>query len=222
MVKTPFGGLPLVANDAAPNDQPDQTGTPAIGRAFAYFEDLHALLKGVETTDCNGEGIELEMGMELAVDVLVKAAAQGHKVLLVGNGGSAAIVSHAQVDLLKAARIPALVFTDGPLLTAFANDEGYEHAFDDIAGTWVRRGDVLWAVSSSGRSSNILGAARTCAARGATVITMSGFHADNPLRGIGHLNFYAAASAYGLVELAHGCLAHYLTDRAVDRQGRGG
>lgn len=80
---------------------------------------------------------------------------------------------------------------------------------------WAAPGDVLIAISSSGKSENILRAVAAAHARGCKTITMSGFGADNPLRKSGYLNFYVASPYYGYVELAHAALASYLTDCAV-------
>jgi D-sedoheptulose 7-phosphate isomerase len=103
------------------------------------------------------------------------------------------------------------------LLTALANDNGYENAFQRLVDLWADPGDVLVAISSSGRSANILNACAAARVRGASLITFSGFGADNPLRTHGDLNFYVANASYGPVESAHAVLAHHLTDRVLAR-----
>lgn len=137
----------------------------------------------------------------------------GGVVHLIGNGGSAAMVAHAQNDLVKGGGIKALVHQDIPLLTAFANDNGYARSYADALARWIKLDDVLIAVSSSGASPNILQAAEAANNAGATVITLSGFAPDNPLRYIGHYNFYVPSFDYGQVETTHGALLHCLTDR---------
>lgn len=142
--------------------------------------------------------------------------------MLVGNGGSAAIVSHMQNDLCKAVGVRAMVFNEPPLLTALSNDHGYGCVFERPVDLWAESGDLLLAISSSGQSENILRAARSAKARGCQILTLSGFLADNPLRGMGHLNFYAPSQVYGYVELVHSVLAHFLTDCAVTSQAEVG
>lgn len=137
---------------------------------------------------------------------------QAH-VHLIGNGGSASIVAHAQNDLVKACGIRAMVYQDVPLLTAFANDHGYQNGYSDALSIWLADDDVLIAVSSSGASKNILNAATVAKDAGSTVVTCSGFQPDNALRQIGHLNFYVPSCDYGQVELTHAALLHCLTDR---------
>jgi D-sedoheptulose 7-phosphate isomerase len=135
--------------------------------------------------------------------------------MLIGNGGSAAIVSHVQNDLCKQAGIRALVFTEPPLLTALGNDCGYDSVFELPVELWASSGDLLIAVSSSGRSENILRAVHAATLQGCQIVTLSGFQADNPLRCMGDVNFYVPAHTYGFVESAHMALAHCLIDHVV-------
>ena len=72
------------------------------------------------------------------------------------------------------------------------------------------------AVSSSGRSENILRAAQAARGNGCGVITLTGFAPDNPSRRLGDLNFYVNSLEYGFVDTAHAALTHYITDRARD------
>ena len=135
--------------------------------------------------------------------------------MVVGNGGSAAIASHLQTDLVHSLGIRALVFTEPSTLTAQANDHGYEHAFRNLTRLWADPGDLLVAISSSGRSRNILTACEAARGQGAGLITFSGFGADNPLRTLGDLNFYVASPEYGAVETSHTVLIHHLTDQVL-------
>jgi D-sedoheptulose 7-phosphate isomerase len=169
----------------------------------------------VVSTGPEGGQLLFEEAMRASRDLLLDAKKQGRKVLVIGNGGSAAIASHMQTDLCHSLGIRGLVFNEPPLLTALANDNGYEHAFQRLVDLWADPGDVLVAISSSGRSSNILNACAAARDRGASLITFSGFGADNPLRSQGDLNFYVANATYGPVESAHAVLVHHLTDQVL-------
>ena len=171
----------------------------------------------VEVTGPTGPALAFADAMETAAGRLLEARRQGRKVLVVGNGGSAAIASHMQTDLCHSLGIRGLVFNEPPLLTALANDYGYENAFQRMVDLWADAGDVLVAISSSGRSPNILNACAAGRTRGMAIFTYSGFGADNPLRGLGDLNFYVANASYGPVESAHAVLVHHLTDRVLAR-----
>jgi D-sedoheptulose 7-phosphate isomerase len=139
------------------------------------------------------------------------------KILLIGNGGSAALVSHMQNDLCKTVGVRAMVFTEGSLLTATANDDGYHAVFRRPVELWAEAHDLLIAVSSSGESENIVNAAIAAKAKGCRLVTMTGFSPMNRLRRLGDVNVYVPAATYGYVETAHALIAHCLTDNAVLR-----
>lgn len=189
---------------------------PPESSASEYLSSLSGLFSEIAATDHTGSELEFSDAAASAVDTIRMARSNGRKVILVGNGGSAAVVSHVQNDLVKAVGVRALVFTEQPLLTALANDEGYDAAYERPAQLWADTGDLLIAVSSSGNSENILSTVRVCRGADCKVVTLSGFDAGNPLRGLGHLNFYVPSSHYGLVETAHAALTHYFTDAARD------
>ena len=137
--------------------------------------------------------------------------------MIVGNGGSAAIASHIHNDLCKSVGMRAMVFNETPLLTAFSNDLSYTVAFENLINLWADNGDMLIAISSSGKSENILRAAKVALVKGSTVITLSGFKHDNPLRHMGQVNFFVPSGEYGYVELIHSILAHYISDAATKK-----
>ena len=183
--------------------------------ASAYFHKLSELLLSLQVTNEHSAVLSLDAGANKAVDIILSVKSASRKVMLIGNGGSAAIASHMQNDLCKAVGVRATVFNEPPLLTALSNDHGYGCVFERPVELWADAGDVLLAISSSGQSENILRAVRASVARGCQVITLSGFRADNPLRRMGHLNFYVPSQVYGYVELVHSVLAHFLTDCAM-------
>lgn len=183
--------------------------------AAAYFHKLSELLLSLQVTDGDGVVLSLGEGTSKAVDMILSVGSASRKMMLIGNGGSAAIASHMQSDLCKAVGVRTMVFNEIPLLTALSNDHGYGCVFERPIELWANTGDLLLAISSSGQSENILRAVQASVARGCQVITLSGSSADNPLRRMGHLNFYLPSQVYGYVELAHSALAHSLTDCAT-------
>jgi D-sedoheptulose 7-phosphate isomerase len=156
--------------------------------------------------------ISLSDGVFLAMEDL-KIIRDKKKILyIIGNGGSAAIASHVQNDLCKGLGVRAMVFNETPLLTAYANDICYQAAFEQMLKIWASPGDLLIAISSSGKSENILNAVKAAKELDCPVITFSGFTPENPLRKMGDLNFYVSSDEYGIVETAHATILHYLTD----------
>jgi D-sedoheptulose 7-phosphate isomerase len=180
-----------------------------------YSDNLHSFIERVEITDKSGKILDVNEGLSRIVYHLHAIKSANKKVMIIGNGGSAAIASHLQNDLCKAAQVRAMVFTESPLLTALSNDISYIAAYRELVNLWGDKEDMLFSISSSGRSQNILDAVTTARARGCSpVITVSGFLPDNPLRGMGDINLYISSSEYGYVELAHSVLTHYISDQS--------
>lgn len=180
-----------------------------------FFEKLSELLLSIEVTDRNGAGLSLASGAEQTVQMMLETKLTSQKVLLAGNGGSSAIVSHVQNDLCKATGVKAMVFTEQPLLTALANDEGYGSVFEWPINMWAEANDLFVTVSSSGQSENIVRGLKAAREKECRVITMSGFDPNNASRELGDLNFYVPSNVYAYVETAHTALAHYLTTKAA-------
>jgi D-sedoheptulose 7-phosphate isomerase len=186
-----------------------------------YFEKLAALFSSVEVTDLHQGRVELSKGLLTAVDLVATQTAMGRKVMFIGNGGSAAIASHQAVDYWKNGGMRAIAFNDSSLLTCISNDFGYPQVFVKPVEMFADPGDVLVAISSSGRSENILSAVNTARKKECKVITMSGFAADTPLRLRGDLNFYVVSDSYGHVEIVHLTLCHCILDTIVNRRASG-
>jgi D-sedoheptulose 7-phosphate isomerase len=128
---------------------------------------------------------------------------RGGKLLIVGNGGSAAIADHCAVDFTKNAGVRTLSFAGAAWVSCLANDFGYDE--------WVARslemhaddGDLVILISSSGASQNMITAARRAQDLGLYRVTLSGFDPDNPLRALGDLNLWVDSRAYNIVEMTH-------------------
>jgi len=170
------------------------------------------LLDAIITTDETGNPLDICEGIESVCRMVQRQSQAGGKIISIGNGGSAVIASHIAVDYWKNGRMPALAFNDGALLTCVSNDFGYEHVFEKPIEFFARDGDVLFAISSSGKSENILLGARAARLRGCRVITLSGFDSDNPLRSLGTYNFYVPSHEYGAVEVTHQYICHCILD----------
>jgi len=126
-----------------------------------------------------------------------------NKIIIAGNGGSAAMASHVCVDLTKAAKIRAINFNEADLITCFANDYGYEEWLVRALESYAIQGDVIILISSSGASKNIVNAAKYANDKELKLITLSGFSPSNPLRKMGNINLYCNSKKYNIVEMAH-------------------
>lgn len=115
-----------------------------------------------------------------ASQLIVKTLINGNKILLIGNGGSAADAQHIAAELTgryKSERrgLPALALTtDTSALTAISNDYGYGRVFDRQVEALANKGDLLIGISTSGNSSNVLSALSLAKELGCLTLGMSG------------------------------------------------
>jgi D-sedoheptulose 7-phosphate isomerase len=181
--------------------------------ARAYIDGLVAALQAIPP-----EGISRIAAM------LDRARAEGRLVLVLGNGGSAATASHLVVDLNKTAnrpghpRLRAIALTDNvPVLTAWANDARYEDVFTEQLENFVWPGDVVIAISGSGRSANVLAAIRRARELGAATIGLTGFEGGELVQMVDEC-LIISSRVMGQIEDAHLAVGHIL---AAVLSGRG-
>ena len=157
-----------------------------------YFKTIYQSLESIDSTL-----------LEQAAAMLWETHQSNKKIIILGNGGSAAMSSHVAVDFTKAASIRAINFNEADLITCFANDYGYEHWVAKALEAYSDSGDMAILISSSGKSQNILNGAKKAKNLGLSVITVSGFLFDNPLRKLGDLNLWVDSTEYNIVEMTH-------------------
>ena len=160
-----------------------------------YLNDYSSLIR---------DNMDVISDLILVRNCIMEAHKGGHKTIICGNGGSAAMASHVSVDLTKNAGVRCVNFNETDLITCFANDYGFERWVEKAVQFYGDEGDVLIAISSSGNSGNMLNGCK--AARNkkfSVVITFSGFNADNSLRQLGDINLWVDSKAYNFVENIH-------------------
>ena len=160
-----------------------------------YLNDYSSLIR---------DNVDVVSDLIRVHNCVLKAHKGGHKTIICGNGGSAAMASHVSVDLTKNAGVRCINFNEADLITCFANDYGFEHWVEEAVGFYGDEGDVLIVISSSGNSENMLNGCQAARRKKfSTVITFSGFNADNPLRQLGDINLWVDSKAYNFVENIH-------------------
>lgn len=120
--------------------------------------------------------------LETMAQWMIDALHQGGRIYLIGNGGSAADSQHIAAELISRLRpgrerpaLPAVALTtDTSILTAIGNDYDFKLGFRRQVEGLVRPGDILWALSTSGNSENVLLAAEEARKRGAKVVGFAG------------------------------------------------
>lgn len=114
------------------------------------------------------------------VECLVQCFRNGNKLLLCGNGGSAADAQHVAAEFINRFRfdrpaLPAIALTnDTSILTAIGNDSSFDFVFSRQVEALVVKGDILVGISTSGRSANVLRALDTARTKGATTVGFTG------------------------------------------------
>lgn len=155
--------------------------------------------------------------IEKVVDMIYARYLEDRRVFIVGNGGSAATASHFCCDLAKGAavedkpRLQVLSLNDNiPLLTAYANDCGYDTIFVQQLKSLIHKGDLLICISASGNSQNILRAIEYADEKGAQTIGLLGFDGGKA-KAIVSFCILVNNDNYGLVEDIHLILCHSIS-----------
>ena len=120
----------------------------------SYFSELEQMVRAISRPD-----------LERVLSLLENVYRSGHRIFIIGNGGSAATASHFALDLAKntimagAPRLKAISLTDHvPLITAWSNDTAYEHIFAEQLANMIEPGDMVIGISASGNSPNVINA----------------------------------------------------------------
>lgn len=155
--------------------------------------------------------------IEATVACLHDARLAQRQIFVMGNGGSASTATHLACDLSKNTATPGvprfriLALNDNvALLTAYANDEGYDRVFAEQLDNLLQPGDVVLAISTSGNSPNVLAAIRLAAARGAVTIGWTGYEGGT-LAGLVDISLIVPNHCVEQIEDVHLILEHMVT-----------
>ena len=137
-------------------------------------------------------------------NLVLKAKKMNSRILLFGNGGSAAIASHVSVDMTKNIKVKAMNFNEADLITCFSNDYGYEKWIEKAIEFYGSKGDILILISSSGKSKNMLNACKAARRKKIQkIITFTGHKKNNPLSKLGDINLWVDSNIYNHIENTH-------------------
>lgn len=173
---------------------------------IAYFNQLDQMLQAISLPH-----------LQKVLLLLEHAYLQGHRIFIIGNGGSAATASHFALDLAKntimpgAPRLKAISLTDHvPLITAWGNDTAYEHVFSEQLANIIEPGDVTIGISTSGNSANVINALFLSKQFHATTIGLLGAEGGK-IKSIVDAYVVAPGQNVELEEDAHMIMAHVIT-----------
>lgn len=179
------------------------------------------LAQTVQTFEALGS---IRREIDAAGELIVQTILGGRKLLICGNGGSAAEAQHFATELVgryfkPRASLPAIALSaDGSLLTCIGNDFGFENVFARQIEGFAQPGDLVVVLSSSGNSANILRALETARARGLSSVALLG-RGGGPARGLATVDVIVPGASGRAAQEAHLFLVHHfcdLVDAAVD------
>ena len=160
--------------------------------------------------------------LEQVLQLLEEAYVKGHRIFIMGNGGSAATASHFALDLAKntimpgATRLKAISLTDHvPLITAWSNDTAYEYVFAEQLANMIEPGDVVIGISASGNSPNVINALQLAKASRASTVGLLGAKGGR-IKDIVDAYVLAPGQNIEQEEDAHLILAHVITRHMRD------
>lgn len=182
------------------------------GYVADYLHTLTQLLAAVDTA-----------AVSAAVDLLYACWQTDRRLVFCGNGGSGSTCTHMACDFQKNLYLDGgkpfevVSLSDSQaLLLAWGNDTAFSNVFAGQARTWLRRGDVLMAISGSGNSQNVLEAVAVAREVGATTIGLCGY-GGGKLAGLSDLPLVVNLPNMQLVEDMHMVLCHILFSAVRDR-----
>ena len=185
----------------------------------------HLALSREALERASGDAGLLEVARKIA-EVIASALRGGGKLLVAGNGGSAADAQHISAEIVgrykkdRPAYAAIALTTDTSALTAISNDYGFEQLFARQVEGLGRRGDVLLALSTSGRSANILAALRTARERGLVTIGFTGAKGEALGALCDHL-LVVPSDDTPIVQQIHLAIAHGICDEIEQTVMRG-
>ena len=157
-----------------------------------YYQEIFKLLAEIDTNLINE-----------SVDLIKKIFDSSNTIYIIGNGGSASIASHVSVDFTKVAGIKSQTFNNSNIITCFANDYGHENWVKEAIKAYCLKDDLIIILSSSGKSLNMINAAKYCKKNQYNLITLSGFETNNELCKLGNINFHVNSKNYNYIEMTH-------------------
>ncbi|MBU1173085.1 MAG: SIS domain-containing protein [Proteobacteria bacterium] len=148
--------------------------------------------------------------IDRVVGILLRAKRENNRVYVMGNGGSATTASHIAGDLNKTCGLRAMALTDSNyLITALANDEGYENIFSSQLKWISPERDIVLAFSGSGNSENIVKALISARVKGCLTIALTGFDGGK-IKDIADICLVVPSEVMEQVEDIHLMIGHML------------
>ena len=155
--------------------------------------------------------------LEQAKNKILEVQKLDGKLIFFGNGASSSISSHAALDFTKQAKVKSSTFHDPSYITAISNDLGYEKWIKETLKIYGNQEDLVFFISVSGESPNILLGADFAKENNIDFITFTGKKPNNSLKKKGNINFWVDSEAYNIVEGIHMIWITTLVDMIIGK-----
>jgi D-sedoheptulose 7-phosphate isomerase len=185
--------------------------TKSDGQSDAVAEHFR---RSCETLSRAADDADLLTQIRQIAEAITAAFRAGHKLLIAGNGGSAADAQHIAAEFLSRLNfdrhpLPAIALTtDSSVLTAIGNDYGFERTFERQVRGLGQPGDVFIGISTSGRSANVIAALKAAREAGLTTIGFTGTAGSGPLQPLCQHCLAAPTQETALIQQIHIVAAH--------------
>ena len=164
------------------------------------MKNINFLKKNLEIYKSLLDKIDLGL-IRIFSNELKKIKKDKKKVLVFGNGAGAAISSHFCSDLAKTLNIKALSFDNSAQITCFSNDYKFENCILETIKVYFNTGDLILLLSASGKSMNMINAAKYCKKNSIKFYSLTGFNVKNPLNKLSKKKFHIQSNNYNQVEV---------------------
>ncbi|MBL18737.1 MAG: phosphoheptose isomerase [Flavobacteriaceae bacterium] len=159
----------------------------------SYFNDYEELIRPDFLFD----------SLELLKRTFISVRDAGAKLVIVGNGASSSIASHAALDFTKQAGVTSVTLHDPALITAYTNDYGGDHWVLEACKHHVNSLDVVVFISVSGESLNLVNAAAWLKSKNIRTVSFTGSGPNTSLAALSNVNLFVPSHAYNIVECIH-------------------
>jgi D-sedoheptulose 7-phosphate isomerase len=170
-----------------------------------------------ESISVNKESAKLSSEIEKSANLIIDAFKKGKKLLICGNGGSAADSQHFAAEMVGRYKkdrrgLPAIALTtDTSIITAVANDYGFDAIFEKQVEALGEKGDILFAISTSGNSPNVLKAMEKAKTKGMNVIGLSGKNGGK-MKGLCDIDLIVPSSNTPRIQESHITMIHIICE----------
>ena len=139
------------------------------------------------------------------------------KVFIFGNGGSSSTANHFAVDMTKNAKVETISFSNDNLITCFSNDYGFEYWIENALKYYVKKNDFVIFLSVSGKSTNIINAAKYCNEAKINYFSLTGNKKNNLSNKLSKNFLWVNSMSYNMVEITHSIILLNIVDLIIGK-----